>query len=104
MSRALSRAMFLMLWAFVAFLIVAGVYQVPQPWRGILVAWLLFGCTLGLMILRVVRHHYAYKSLQLMHPDRAAGQGGKPIRHAPPARPIVTPQVVSESYRGRAKI
>jgi hypothetical protein len=41
------------------------IYQVPQPWRGALVAWLLFMSTLGFLILRFVKHHYDYKSLEL---------------------------------------
>ena len=41
------------------------VYQVPQPWRGYLVAWLLFLVTFGALLVKVLKHHYAYKSLQL---------------------------------------
>ena len=39
--------------------------QVPQPWRGILVAWLLLVLTIGALVLRLVRHHYEYLALRL---------------------------------------
>ena len=41
------------------------VHQVPQPWRGLLVGWLLFVGTFGALMVKVLKHHYAYKSLQL---------------------------------------
>jgi hypothetical protein len=58
--------------AIVGVIIVLGVYQVPQPWRGVLVAWLLFMGTGGVFILRVIRHLVAYKSLKL---EQATAQG-----------------------------
>jgi hypothetical protein len=57
-----------------------GVYQVPQPWRGWLIAWLLFSFTLGMLILRFLRHYYQYKMAKL------AQQGTQSA--APPARPV----------------
>lgn len=45
--------------------LVVGVYQVPQPWRGIVVVWLVFALTVGAFVLRLLRHHYEYKALQL---------------------------------------
>lgn len=59
-----------------------GVYQVPQPWRGWLIGWLLFLCTLGILILRFLRHYYQYKMAQLARQN--AQSGGPPARPAPP--------------------
>ncbi|MFH1085331.1 MAG: hypothetical protein V1772_06180 [Chloroflexota bacterium] len=41
------------------------IYQVPQPWRGVVVGWLLFAATLGPILIKVLRHHYAYKAIAL---------------------------------------
>jgi len=65
MARSLARGVFLALLTVVVAFLVLAVYQVPQPWRGALVAWLLFAGTAGLFILRIIRHYYAYKTLQL---------------------------------------
>lgn len=76
MARHVARGIFLALLALAAGFLVVAVYQVPQPWRGALVAWLLFSSTGGLLILRIVRHYYAYKTLQLTtkQPPRPAPQ------------------------------
>ena len=58
-----------------------GVYQVPQPWRGWLIAWLLFFFTLGLLILRFVRHYYQYKMAQLS--QQGAAPPPRQVRPAP---------------------
>lgn len=51
---------FLLLALVGAILLALGIYQVPQPWRALLVAWVLVGVTLGALILRLVRHHYEF--------------------------------------------
>jgi hypothetical protein len=66
------KGIFLFGLAIVGAIIVLGVYQVPQPWRGVLVVWLLFMGTGGIFILRVIRHLVAYKSLKL---EQATAQG-----------------------------
>jgi hypothetical protein len=62
------------------------IYQVPQPWRGALVAWLLFMGTLGILILRFIKHHYAYKSLELSRrptpPKAARREAARSVRPA----------------------
>jgi hypothetical protein len=42
------------------------VYQVPQPWRGILIGWLLFFFTVGLIAMRVVRAVMDYKTAKIL--------------------------------------
>jgi len=61
----MGKAIFFICLTALSALLTVGLYQVPQPWRGILVGWLLFVVTLGAMILRLARHYFAYKSLQL---------------------------------------
>jgi len=39
-----------------------GLAQVPQPWRGVLVAWLLFGASGALVLIRIVRGYLAYRA------------------------------------------
>jgi hypothetical protein len=66
-SGSSGKGIFLVSLTIVGVIIVLGVYQVPQPWRGLLVAWLLFMGTGGVFVLRVVRHLLAYKSLLIEH-------------------------------------
>ncbi len=83
MARQVARGIFLALLALAAGFLVLAVYQVPQPWRGVLVAWLLFSGTGGLLILRIVRHYYAYKALQLTkQPPRPAPQRARKAQSA----------------------
>jgi hypothetical protein len=51
--------------AIIGGIVTVAVYQVPQPWRGILVALVLFMLTVGTFALRIIRHHYEYKSMLL---------------------------------------
>ena len=48
-----------------------GIYQIPQPWRGALVAWLLVITSVGVFALKLAKHHYQYKS-DLLKAGRAA--------------------------------
>ncbi len=57
-----------------------GVYQVPQPWRAVLVIWLFVCATLGWLVLRLVRHHYEYKAM-------AQKSGRRRTRRAAPPTP-----------------
>lgn len=45
--------------------LVFAVYQVPQPWRGVLVAWFLFLATAGVFALRVLKHYVDYRAQHL---------------------------------------
>lgn len=64
-SGSTGKVFFLFSLAVLGSILAFGVSQVPQPWRGILVAWLLFLVTVGALALRILKHHYAYKALQL---------------------------------------
>ncbi len=65
MSYGLAKGAFMTALAIVAVVLVLAIYQVPQPWRGILVGWVLFLATAGLFILRLAKHVCEYKALQL---------------------------------------
>ncbi|MBC7234364.1 MAG: hypothetical protein H5T69_00870 [Chloroflexi bacterium] len=65
MSSSAAKGIFFINLSILGAVIVLAVYQVPQPWRGYLVAWLLFMATVGAFVLRIICHHYAYKSLEL---------------------------------------
>ncbi|MFP3895239.1 MAG: hypothetical protein ACLFV5_00155 [Anaerolineales bacterium] len=59
------KGLFLMNLSIVGIVLALAIYQVPQPWRGILVAWLLFLAPAGTFALRLLRHHYQYRKLRL---------------------------------------
>ncbi len=60
-----AKRFFLASLAVVAVILAVGVYQVPQPWRGLLVGWLLLFITLGSLVMRLARHYFEYKALKL---------------------------------------
>jgi hypothetical protein len=60
-----AKGLFLAGLAIVATALVLIIYQVPQPWRGILVGWVLFLATGGWFILRFAKHLFEYKALRL---------------------------------------
>ncbi|MEA3408415.1 MAG: hypothetical protein U9R48_10125 [Chloroflexota bacterium] len=68
------KGLFLMNLGIVGILLALAVYQVPQPWRGILVAWLLFLASAGTFVLRLLAHHYQYRKLKLER-EKKARQG-----------------------------
>ncbi len=59
------KGLFLMNLSVVGIIVALAVYQVPQPWRGILVAWLLFLAPAGTFVLRLLRHHYQCRKLKM---------------------------------------
>lgn len=65
MSNESGKGLFLLSVTALGVILVLAVYQIPQPWRGILVAFLAFMLTFGTFALRVIRHICEYKSLQL---------------------------------------
>jgi len=76
-----------------------GVYQVPQPWRGWLIGWLLFVVTVGVLVLRFLRHYYQYKTAQLLRQGMNAPRPA--TRPAPPAPRVEDLKVVLlESNKG----
>ena len=72
------KAIFMLVLLCVGVLVALAVYQVPQPWRGVLVGWLFLSVTLGTLVLRLIKHHYEYKALQLQ---------SKPSIHQKPQPP-----------------
>lgn len=81
----LTKSTFLALLAVVGVILVIGIYQVPQPWRGALVGWLLFIASAGTFALRLARHHYQYKTVQLT--TRRPAEANTPVRRAKRAGP-----------------
>jgi len=65
MGHGFAKGAFMTGLAIVAAVVVLAVYQVPQPWRGALVGWLLFMATGGFLALRLAKHLCDYKALQL---------------------------------------
>jgi hypothetical protein len=79
MDRTLAKGVFLGVLSVIAVVLVLAIYQVPQPWRGVLVGWLLLLGTVGAFILSLVGHYLRYKTAQL-----SARQPQRPP--APPRR------------------
>jgi len=83
--------------------LVLGIYQIPQPWRGALVAWLLVVTSVGVFALKLAKHHYQYKSDMLK-----AGQSGR-SRHSKRSTQNVRQgtrgdlQIVQSSQEGRGR-
>jgi len=96
----LAKGTFLMMLAVIGVILTLGIYQVPQPWRGLLVGWLLFMASAGTFILRLVRHHYQYKSLQLTTRRTVEKPPVKRARKLEPARLDSLKVVMSESGGG----
>jgi uncharacterized membrane protein YdbT with pleckstrin-like domain len=80
MTHGLAKGAFFTTLAIVALVLVLAIYQVPQPWRGILVGWVLFLTTVGVFVLRLARHFCDYKALQLS--ARQLARREPPVRHA----------------------
>jgi hypothetical protein len=89
---ASGRGLYLLVLTLGAGVLTLGVYEVPQPWRGWLIGWLLFMCTLGVLILRFLRHYYQYKMVQLAR--REANGANRPLRRARPTPRVENLEVV----------
>ena len=103
MNRSLTRNIFLIGIVALALLLVLAIYEVPQPWRGMLVCWLLFLSTGGAFILRILRHYAQIKTAQA---QRAAIQPAdarpQPPRVKKPARSNLQ-VITSDSLRGAGR-
>lgn len=106
MSRGLARGAFLTILGLLATVLVLAVREIPQPWRGVIVGWLLLMGSLGLLVLRFVTHYLRYKSLQLT--TRQPARPAPPVRRVPPAQsaPVGELKVISsnEGSQGRHTI
>lgn len=67
-----------------------GVYQVPQPVRGYLVAFLFVSLVLGLLGLRLVRCITGYR--QAMAEMEAQALARRPLSQRPASRPATAPR------------
>ena len=72
MKRSAGRGFFLANVAIIGVVLTLAMAQVPQPWRGYLVVWLLLSATAGTIGLRITRHHRSKPS-----------HGTAEVRHAP---------------------
>ena len=102
MGRSPSRNLFLVNVTILAMVLAFAVYQVPQPWRGILVGWLLFLVSIGWFVLHVLKHHYQYKALQLSA-RRSAPQRDRPPRRRPRHANREDLKVVLAQHSGRGR-
>lgn len=75
-------SMFLLSLSVVAIAAAFAIHQVPQPWRGVLVGWLLFLSTVGALALRVVRHHYEFRALKQQRENPAPKRVGSRSRRS----------------------
>lgn len=102
-NRSLARTLFLIGIVALALMLVLAVYQVPQPWRGILVCWLLFLSTGGAFILRILKHYAQIKTAQAQqaatHPTNARPQAPRERKPARASLQVVT----SDSLRGAGR-
>jgi len=97
---ASGRGLFLWVLTVGAGVLAVGVYQVPQPWRGWLIGWLLFMFTLGVLILRFLRHYYQYKMAQLAR--QGTNTVSQPLRRAQPVPRVENLKiVVLDKTKGR---
>lgn len=98
MQRHTGRGLFAAMALTAGVLLALAVFQVPQPWRAILVAWLLVCATLGTLVVRLVRHHYEYKAQQQR---RGGARPARAARQEPPAPRFEGLKVVMSSEGGQ---
>ena len=102
MDRNLARGLFLVGIVIMASLLVLMLYQVPQPWRGILICWLLFLSTGGAFILRILRHYAQIRATRASRPTAEP-----PVRQPTPSkgRPAMSSLrvITSDAVRGEGR-
>lgn len=74
----MSRNTFLLLTAAVGAALVLAVAQVPQPWRGVLVAWLLFGGSVGYVAVRLAHSYHVYRATPASYRQRSTEARRRP--------------------------
>ena len=92
MTHDMTLRKFLALAAAVGIAVVLAVAQVPAPWRGALVAWLIFWVTFGSLAIRLVRGYRAYTSAPTRRRPAATPTRGH--RTGAPSRPVSSLNVV----------
>jgi hypothetical protein len=102
MTHATARWRFLLLMAAIGAVLVLAVAQVPQPWRGVLVAWLIFGGSVGYLAARLARHYHAYKAAPQVRRPRDTRLSRR--QEDPPPRAESLKVVVSSTANGRRTI
>ena len=103
MSDAASAGTFFLSLSVVAIAAAFAIHQVPQPWRGVLVGWLLFLSTIGALALRAVRHHYEFRALE-QEREKAAPKRGRRRPSRPRRRPRVLRVEKPSSRAGRRTV
>lgn len=89
MGRSISKTVFFLNLSILGAIVAFAVYQVPQPWRGILVVFLLLSVSIGWLVAGLLRHYYRYKTEMLSRPQRPAPQ---PRKKLPPSVRVVSAQ------------
>lgn len=102
MTHATARWRFLILIAAIGAVLVLAVAQVPQPWRGILVTWLIVGGSVGYLAVRLTRHYHTYMVAPQVRRPRDT-RLPRP-QEAPPPRAESLKIVVSSTANGRRTI
>jgi hypothetical protein len=64
--RARGRGVFLIGVSILSVTLAVGIWQVPQPWRGYLIGWLLFAFPIFLLVLRFMSHYYRMREIEMM--------------------------------------
>ncbi|HHX42470.1 MAG TPA: hypothetical protein GX714_00565 [Chloroflexi bacterium] len=59
----MSRNTFFLLVVAIGAVVVLAIAQVPQPWRGVLVAWLIVGGSVGYVAVRLVQSYHVYRTM-----------------------------------------
>ena len=103
MTRGMARGRFLILTAAIGVVLVLAVAQVPQPWRGVLVAWLIFGGSVGYLAARLARSYHAFVAAPPSRQPRAAGTR-RPQEAPPPHAESLKVVVSSTAANGRRTI
>ncbi len=103
MARGMGRGRFLLLAAAVGAVLVLAVAQVPQPWRGVLVAWLIFGGSVGYVAVRLAHSYHAYRAAPPARQHRAPA-AHRPQGAAPPRGDALKVIVSRAAANGRRTI
>ena len=70
MGRSVTKTIFFLNLSILGGILAFAIYQVPQPWRGALVVFLLLSVSVGWLVTGLVRHYYRYKTETAKRPRR----------------------------------